>query len=85
MTLLRHPRWDLGIDLADEDLLNHLYDRRSAVAHGSRGGDLDSETRSEYLTLERLLRAILRRSILDSGVAAWFVDAKTIREKWLVY
>lgn len=73
---------DLDIELADEETLYRLYDRRSAVAHGKRLGDLDEETRADYVSLEDLLREVLRAAILDSDFASIFEDPHEIRSRW---
>lgn len=72
----------LGLSIADESTLGRLYDRRSSVAHGKRLGDLDETTRSDYITLETLLRTIVRSAILDESFASLFADDDRIRRKW---
>lgn len=72
----------LGISLADEPTLERLYDRRSAVAHGARLGELDPLTRSDYMTLEHLLRVIVRSAILDPGIASLFENSAAIKKEW---
>ncbi len=74
----------LGISLADEPTLERLYDRRSAVAHGKRLGDLDPQTRTDYLILEELLRTVVRGAILDPKIASLFENPATIRSEWPV-
>ena len=74
----------LGVQLASEDELVRAYDRRSAIAHGRRLGDLNPEIRADYVKLEGALRTILVSAIRDPAFGGIFANADRIRDMWPV-
>ena len=58
------------------------YDMRSHLSHGNATGRLAPSDAQVYLRLGRVLRAALKRAILDPLFAAIFSDESTVSAKW---
>jgi len=71
-----------GLSGYTRDEAARFYDRRSSLAHGQGQGTLLPEDQTLYVLGEDLLRAILRRAILEPTFATTFENADSVRKNW---
>ena len=68
----------------DEQKAEEGYSMRSHLVHGQLIGSLDENTWNLIVSLEEILRGILKKSILDSSFADIFDSDDLIRGKWTI-
>lgn len=73
---------EVGMSNFNEDRAREVYTMRSTLVHGQLLRDLGKYKFGLYEEVERLLRMILKKAILDSGFARIFESDNQIRERW---
>lgn len=68
----------IGFSISESDLRS-IYSERSILTHGLHFGDLTPERKRLYALTEDLARAVVRRCIEDSSLAATFASDSTIK------
>jgi hypothetical protein len=67
-----------------QDEARKAWSMRSHLSHGGATGKLSPPEEEVYKKLEVVLRAVLKKAILDNGFASTFADDKLIRAEWPV-
>lgn len=75
---------EVGITDFDEQKAEEGYSMRSHLVHGQLIGSLDEGTWNLIVSLEEILRGILKKSILDQSFADIFASDDIIRDKWSI-
>jgi len=66
------------------DEASEMYDLRSSLSHGQGPGNLAPEKNELYDKMERLLRLVIKKAILDTSFNALLSDPDRIRDEWPV-
>ncbi len=75
---------EVGIPTFGQSVASDAYDKRSSLAHGQGLAQFAATERKLYFQMESVLRAVLKRAVLNSAFAGIFSTDAGIRSQWLI-